>query len=242
MKKQISFNNESISSRHMTLICGIDEAGRGPIVGPLVIAGVLIDERKLDQLSKIGVKDSKLLTHQSRIKISHKIKELIEDYRIIEISPQEIDGAVESKVTNLNKLEAEKAAQIIKELDPDKAIMDCPSPNIRKFHAFMSELVDDSNIELVLEHKADKNHVVVGAASILAKVRREEIVEEIEKKIGRSIGTGYQSNPECQKFLEECWDKYPELFRKSWVTWKNHQSSKMQKKLDEFNVQDNVED
>jgi ribonuclease HII len=50
----------------MTLVCGIDEAGRGPVIGPMVISGILIEEKCLDKLRKIKVKDSKLLTPKQR--------------------------------------------------------------------------------------------------------------------------------------------------------------------------------
>ncbi|MBS3066174.1 hypothetical protein J4229_03970 [Candidatus Pacearchaeota archaeon] len=89
-------------------------------------------------------------------------------------------------------------------------------------------------MELIVEHKADKNHYVVSAASILAKVAREEEVEKIEKKIGQKIGTGYMSNPQCQKFVKENFDKYPKLFRKSWIPYKKQIEEKEQKKLNQY--------
>ena len=215
-------------------MCGIDEAGKGPVVGSMFVAGVLMQEKKLAGLEKMGVKDSKLLTHTQRIALAKRIREIAEDYKVIEVPPAEIDVAVESKTTNLNKLEGEKMAAIINALEPDKAILDCPSTNIPAFTAFIASMLDDNKIEMVAEHKADVKYVVVSAASILAKVAREDAVSKIEKKIGQSIGTGYPSNPECQKFLKENWNRYPDIFRKSWMTWKVHQKANQQKKLDQF--------
>lgn len=204
----------------------------GPVIGPLVIAGVLVEESKIDRLKFMGVKDSKLLTHKQRLVLCKKIKALVEDYKIILVQPDEIDEAVESDSTNLNWLEAKKTIEIIKELEPDKTYIDCPSPNIKKYKEFLQSKL--GNIELVVEHKADVKYVVVGAASILAKCTREEEVQKIEKMTGQSIGTGYPSNPICQKFLKENWDKFPDIFRKSWMTWKDQKAARMQKKLDDF--------
>ncbi len=135
---------------------------------------------------------------------------------------------------NLNWLEAHKIAQIVNELQPDKVILDCPSPNIKKFTSYLRELIDDQKVEIIAEHKADVNYPIVSAASILAKVKREEEVATIEKRTGQSIGTGYAANPICQKFLKENSEKYPDIFRKSWQTWNNHKKSQAQKKLVEF--------
>jgi len=217
------------------LILGIDEAARGPVIGPLIVVGYMIKESDLNKLKSIGVKDSKLLTHKQREKMVDKIKELAEDYKVITVHPGEIDEAVESSDhMNLNWLEAKKQAEIINELDPDVAYIDCPSPNIRKYKDYLMNLLNNDNIELIVEHKADFKYPIVGAASIIAKCVREDHVKAIEEMTGQSIGTGYPSNPICQKFLKENFDKYPDIFRKSWMTWKNHNKMKKQKKLDEF--------
>jgi len=220
----------------MAMILGCDEAARGPVVGSLVIAGVLVEDSKLENLKKLGVKDSKLLKHPRRVALAEQIKKLADDYKIIVVSPKEIDEAVESKDKhmNLNWLEAHKIAQIVNELSPDKVYLDCPSPNIKKFTSYLRELIDDEKAEIIAEHKADVTYPIVSAASILAKVKREEEVAALEQMTGQSIGTGYAANPICQKFLKENWDKYPDIFRKSWVTWKDHKVMKVQKKLDEF--------
>lgn len=208
---------------------------KGPVIGPLIIVGYMIKESDLDKLEAIGVKDSKLLTHKQREKMVDKIKELAEDYKVITVQPREIDEAVESSDhMNLNWLEAKKQAEIINELDPDVAYIDCPSPNIRKYKDYLINLLNNDKIELVVEHKADSKFLIVGAASIIAKCVREDNVKAIEHMTGQSIGTGYPSNPICQKFLKENIDKYPDIFRKSWMTWKNHNNMKKQKKLDEF--------
>ena len=220
----------------MVMVLGVDEAGRGPVVGSLMMAGVMIEESKLEALKNLGVKDSKLLTHPKRIKLAEEIKKIADEYKVIVVPPKEIDEAVESKDKNmnLNWLEAHKIAAIINELSPDKVYLDCPSSNIKKFTSYLKELIDDQNVEIIAEHKADVTYPIVSAASIIAKVRREEEVAAIEQMTGQSIGTGYPANPLCQKFLKENFDKYPDIFRKSWVTWKDHKSAAAQKKLGEF--------
>ena len=67
----------------MSLICGIDEAGRGPVIGPLVICGVLISEKDLPKLKALDPKDSKLLTPKKRSELEKKIKRVVKDYKII---------------------------------------------------------------------------------------------------------------------------------------------------------------
>lgn len=203
----------------MVLICGIDEAGRGPVIGPLAIVGVLIDESDLDSIK--DAKDSKLLTHNQRLRLCAKIEQRVIKHKAIIVPPGEIDRAVDGNDgLNLNWLEARKTAEIINHLKPDKAFIDCPSPNIKAYTSYLRELISSNGVELIVEHKADSKYKVVSAASILAKCKREEEVAKIEKMVGQSIGSGYPSNPICQGFLKENWNKYPEIFRKSWSSYK----------------------
>lgn len=216
----------------MVLIAGVDESGRGPVIGPLVLAGAMMDEKDLPKLEKLGVRDSKLLTPKKREQLFPKIQKLCK-YKIIIVEPKEIDDAVQSQELNLNWLEAHKSVEILKELKPNKAILDCPSPNIAAYTNYLKNKLQDQSIEVICEHKADVNHRIVGAASILAKVTRDRIIEDIKKKYG-NCGPGYMANEVTQKFLQENWEKHPEIFRKSWISWKNHKDEKEQKKLGEF--------
>ncbi len=214
------------------LILGVDEAGRGPVIGPLVIVGYLIKESDIPRLKELGVKDSKLLTPKQREDKLFKTQQLAEDYRIVIIEPKEIDETLEKPGTNLNWLEADKTIQIINELDPDVAIVDCPSPNLKKYKEYLRERVTNDAIDLIVEHKAER-HLPVAAASVIAKVTRDRIIEEIKKKYG-NCGPGYMSNVITQEFLKKNWDKHPEIFRKSWISFKNHSQMKHQKKLGEY--------
>ena len=219
----------------MALICGIDEAGRGPVIGPLVMCGLLVKEEDEKKLVKLQVKDSKLLTRERRELMFEKIKDISYKAEIVIINPDEIDHAVNNHDgLNLNKLEARKSAEMINLLNPDKAIIDAPSNNIKSYKQYLLNCINDKKIELVLEHKADLNYPVVSAASILAKVTRDNEIEKIKKKIRIDFGSGYMTDPKTIDFLEKYYEEYPDLFRKSWFPYQDILNKKFQKKLEDF--------
>ena len=166
--------------------------------------------------------------------LAEKIKKIVKKYKIIKIEPKEIDEAIDGNQSlNLNWLEAHKTAEIINELKPDKAIIDCPSPNIKKYREYLVKLLDNKNIGLIVEHHAEK-YFPVGASSIIAKCIREEEIEKIKKKYNIEFGSGYMSDPRTQKFLEENYNnpRLEGIFRKSWMPFKNHVNK--QKILSDF--------
>jgi ribonuclease HII len=217
------------------LIMGVEEAGRGPIVGPMIITGVVFMKSDLPKLKEIGVKDSKMLSRKQREALFPKIQKIAKDYRIIEVSPQEIDQRYAVGI-NLNKLEAVKFAELINELKPDVAIIDCPSPNPKGFEQYLSQFISHK-CRIVCENYADKNYLEVGASSILAKVTRDWKIDEIAKAVGMPIGVGYPHDEVTLKFVEKAlknkeWlNKY---VRKTWLTFERVKNEKEQKKLGEF--------
>jgi len=216
------------------LILGIDEAGRGPVLGPLVICGVLINEKNEYKLLRLKVKDSKLLTKKRREYLFDKIKK-ISEHKIITIEPYEIDDAVDGNNSlNLNWLEARKSAEIINELKPDVAYLDCPSNNINAYTNYVKNLLNNKDTKIISEHKADLKYVIVGAASILAKVTRDREIEKMEKAMKKKIGSGYPSDPATQEFLKKNHDKKLGIIRKSWASYKELIKGKGQKKIGEF--------
>ncbi len=229
----------------MKYFIGIDDAGRGPIIGPMVLAGVLADERQIEILKQLGAKDSKLLTPRRRDYLAKRINSFIYDSCIVRIYPTEIDNSLNGG-TNLNKVEAIKAAEIINslmkkvndmKLQEVEIIIDCPSPNRVSWKNYVLKYVKDTaKINMRCEHKADVNHAIVSAASILAKVTRDEEVEKLKKKYDIECGSGYPSDPLCKKFMKEHGDEYAKLgiVRKTWATWHNHVNQKKQKKITEF--------
>jgi len=216
------------------LILGIDEAGRGPVIGPMVIAGTLFEEKNIQKLKDIGVKDSKLLSAKKRENLFEKIKRLSINHKIIKVSSQEIDQRF-SVNTNLNQLEAIKFAEIINELKPDIAIIDTPSRNTTAFKRYMEKFLKHK-CELQCENFADLNHVEVGAASILAKVVRDNEIKKIEKEIGEEIGVGYPSDPITINFVKKAFKnkKWMNHIRKTWFTFQRIKEEKEQKKIVEW--------
>lgn len=226
----------------MTLILGIDDAGRGPVIGPMILAGVLLKNEQEKLLKKQNVTDSKLLWQSQRIKIAKIIKENSVSYKISKSSPEEIDNSLTSGV-NLNTLEAKKAANIINSLNKGKertkVIIDCPSTNITKWKNTLNKfLLYTSNLTIKCEHKADLNHVSVSAASILAKVSREEEVAKIKKQYSKygDVGSGYPADPITKEFLKKHGKELADsgIFRKTWSTWKTQFPDKKQKTLGDF--------
>ncbi len=222
------------------LILGIDDSGRGPVIGPMILVGVLIDSELEKELRQLGVKDSKKLTPRRREILAEIIRKKAFSYHISIISPKEIDGKTNAGI-NLNRIEAIKAGEIInkmnKGLDKIIVIVDCPSPNARKWRAIlMSHITNTENLELYCEHKADSNHIAVAAASILAKSTREKEVGKIKRKLGLDFGSGYPSDPRTKEFLKNHSSKFKKdgIFRETWVTWRKVNGEKKQKKLSSF--------
>lgn len=219
------------------LILGIDDAGRGHVIGPMILAGCLLDKSTEDELKKLGVKDSKQLTPKRREFLAEVIREKVEAFEVVIIYPDEIDSE-NSNGTKLNELEAFACARIINKINKGfgkmKVIVDCPSVSLIKWSDFLRARIKNlSNLEVSCEHKADRNHIAVAAASILAKSEREKEMERIREKYGEEIGSGYTSDPLTQKFLEKYAGKHKDkgIFRKTWITWKNAYGNLKQRTL-----------
>src|SRR3989338_1682979 len=218
----------------MRLLCGIDEAGRGAVIGPLVIAGVVINENDEGKLKEIDVKDSKLLTRKQREELFGKIVSIVKSYHIAVIRPEEIDDAVKGVDNlNLNWLEGNYSAGIINYLEPEKVIVDCPSTNVSAYRDYLGRIVK-RDVEIIAEHKADFNYPIVSAAAIIAKVTRDNEIDKIKNEIGIDFGSGYPSDPLTVEFLEKNFKRFPEIFRKSWMTFRNVAERKAQRKLGEY--------
>jgi len=205
----------------MVLVLGIDEAGRGPVIGSLVIAGAVFNEEDEEVLRARGIKDSKLLSKTKRKELFEYIKKKAVSYRIAILSPEEIDEVLdESHHLNLNWLEAEYSAIMINELKPDTVILDCPTPTCSTYTNYVRDRLDNKKIKIIGEHKADLNYMTCAAASILAKETRELEIDKLKKQIGIDFGSGYQTDPKTQAFLKLHWKTHEGLFRKKWATYK----------------------
>jgi ribonuclease HII len=208
------------------LIAGVDDAGRGPIIGPLVIAGVLIPEEQQQELKAFGVRDSKLLTPELRSKLDPKIRTSALKVSLVEAEPKEIDEFVlhGGRLRKLNFLEAQMMANVLAELAPAEAYVDASDVNEARYATDIRELLPErlKAMKIVSEHHADRTFPVVSAASIVAKVRRDARVGELHNQYG-DFGSGYITDPKTMSFLRT-WrrthSEYPPIVRMSWKTIK----------------------
>jgi len=218
-----------------TFLLGIDDSGRGPVIGPMILAGCFIDSEIEKEFRSLGVRDSKQITPRRREFLAEEIRKKAKAFDVVIVSPEEIDKS-KDKGIKLNELEAIMAAKIINNINKGKGkikiVLDCPSTSIKKWGDFLKMHIKNlSNLEIFCEHKADKNHISVSAASILAKSEREKQMDKLKKKYGKEIGSGYTSDPKTQAFVAKNAKKHTGLFRKSWSTWKKANSDSHQKKL-----------
>ncbi len=214
-------------------ILGIDEAGRGPVLGPMIIAGVEIKEHEQEKLASIGVKDSKMLSHSTRIKLYRKIKKLATHIYVECLPPERIDSMM--NFMNLNKIELKSMAKIINSSSASIVYIDLPSTSKKNFLNEL-KLSLKKDVKVVAEHKADAKYAVVSAASIVAKVIREREMDKLRKKYLSygDIGSGYPSDERTMKFLKDYYaanEKLPEEVRNCWNTVKELKAAQAQKKL-----------
>lgn len=212
-------------------ILGIDEAGRGPVIGPLVVAGVLIKKADERILKNLGVRDSKLLSPEKREILEEDIKKIAKNVRVMIISAAKIDEYM--KKMSLNDIEMNAMATIINSIgDADKTIIDLPSTSKTFVPDLESKLT--AKTKITAEYKADVNHISVGAASIIAKVERDRQIRTLEEEHGLQLGSGYPSDPATKRYMESLIrsrDTFPDYVRRSWKTTKEIMEKKTQKSL-----------
>jgi len=199
----------------------------------MVIAGVMIEEKDEEKLRNIGVKDSKMLKPRQRERLYPLIKKIAKDYVALHVSAKEIDEL--RKIKNLNIIEAERMAQIIKTLDADVAYVDTPQVSTEKFKAILLTLAKN-HTKIIAENYCDERYPVCSAASIIAKVERDREVEKIKKLVGFDFGVGYSHDSRSIDFIKKCLKdrKCLEYIRHSWVTVDGLKSKKEQKSLKEY--------
>ena len=218
------------------MICGADEAGRGPCFGPLVVAGILVESDA--ELVRIGVNDSKQLTPKKREQLAPQITRLSTKYELIILPAADIDDL--RKTMTINQLEVFVFSKIIEKLKPDICYVDAADVNEERFgRDILSHL--SFKPQIISRHKADEIYPIVGAASILAKVTRDEhvrrIAQELEPKLNLPLGSGYPADPVTKKFLETWVSRFgsmPPHVRRSWETCQKLISEQKTKRLDEF--------
>ncbi|MHA2023664.1 MAG: ribonuclease HII [Candidatus Thorarchaeota archaeon] len=189
-------------------------------MGPMVMAAVCI---KSESELPPNIKDSKMLSPKQREKFYKDLVHLTHTMRIIH--PKEIDEWVFQG--KLNWLEAKHTVDMLNGLKPKQAIIDCPARNLEEYKEFIQQQV---KAKLLVMYRADANYPVVAAASIIAKVTRDRIIEDIKKKTGFDFGSGYLTDPKTQEFMKTMKPDFPHV-RKSWKTYNELLAKRGQKQL-----------
>ncbi|MHA1575945.1 MAG: ribonuclease HII [Candidatus Thorarchaeota archaeon] len=210
-----------MSSKPVNLdgIAGIDEAGRGPMIGPLVVCGVLVGKSELKKMMRIRIRDSKVLSAKQRNEFALEIKKYAEKIEYSIVSASEIDRLRANRVT-LNEIEVRSFVSIAKKLQPAELYMDAADVNAQRFGDAIGERsgLQETGCKIVSEHKADSKFTVVSAASIMAKVKRDNRILKLHKKYG-DFGSGYPSDPKTVEFVRGLifsGEEIPTIVRKSW--------------------------
>ena len=217
------------------LIGGVDEAGRGSIIGPLVIAGISVRKARIPELRRIGVRDSKRLTPKARAKLFLLLRDIADFLCIHRIDCTIVDDYVFLK--KLNKLEAKAMANVIDNIHADKVYVDsCDIDPLRYKRYIESHLVSSSNLKLYSMHHADHLNVVVSAASIIAKITRDQEIQEIRKAY-HDVGSGYPSDKKTMQFIRVWVSRYkfaPQFARCSWRPLRDMLEGMAQHKVAQF--------
>ena len=178
------------------MFCGVDEAGRGSVMGPLVVGAVYVEDD--DFLKDIGVRDSKKLTPKSRERMYDRIIAESCDYSVVMASAVDIDDR--RARMSLNEVELEMFREAVSKIPVTRVYADCPDVNEMSFSSSLS--VRLNNTTVIGRHKADDTYPVVSAASIIAKVTRDRMIDDISKEFGTDIGSGYPSDQQTMDFIK----------------------------------------
>jgi len=223
-----------LNQRTKMIICGIDESGRGPVIGPMVMGCVVLDDTGREKLAGLKIRDSKRVAPSRRLSLEPLIKEYALEWSLSKIYPQEID--LRRRKVSLNVIEAMKIADLISSLqnNPDRIIVDAADSVAENFKNKIIWFLNKKGVpipEIISEHKADDRYIEVSAASILAKVERDREIEILKNKHGE-FGSGYPSDEITQEFVRNLVrnGELPDFVRRSW----NTVNRKKQTTLDEF--------
>lgn len=216
------------------MIMGVDEAGRGPVIGPMVVCGAAVKEGSVREVESLGVKDSKKLSPKKREELSVKILEICRVELCI-VDPAHIDARVVNE-ESLNELEVECFSNVIKPVKPLSVYLDACDVNAERFGMNVRKCLG-FELEVISAHGADVKYPIVSAASIVAKVHRDMLVRKISDEIGEDVGSGYPADPVTMDFLKSYYKKHktmPGFVRKTWKTSANVISDCLQSRLDSY--------
>ncbi|MBI4362115.1 MAG: ribonuclease HII [Euryarchaeota archaeon] len=200
----------------MGLVAGVDEAGKGPVLGSMFVAGLAVEEPRLGVLPGLGVRDSKKLAPRRREALDPVLRALGK-VEVVEVTAAQIDEL--RKVLTMNKILVQCYRRVLQALRPTRAILDAADVNPGRFARNVAQGLD-FEARVVAEHRADENHPIVSAASIIAKVRRDASMRALEARTGETLGSGYPSDPVTRRWLEGARARgpYPPYVRCSWKT------------------------
>jgi len=199
------------------VVVGIDEAGRGPIVGPMVMAAVALPVDELRSLRLEGVRDSKQLSPSARERLLEEIEAVAPVILVAVHHPDLIDSV------NLNKLEYDTASLLVKRVmlhccDVAAIYVDAVGP-VQRYESVLRRVAP--GVRVVVAPRADAKYTATAAASIVAKVVRDRFVEEYRRLYGLR-GSGYPTDPETLGWLREVYERSPDspppIVRRSWGT------------------------
>ena len=214
------------------MFCGVDEAGRGSVMGPLVVGVVYVENDK--KLREIGVKDSKKLSPKARERMYDQIIKAADHWCTVIISSEEIDE--QRKRISLNEIELNMFAEGVTKWETVQVLADCPDVNEASFTERLYAKVGN-DVEIIAKHKADDTYPIVSAASIVAKVTRDRMMEDIRKEFGVDIGSGYPSDSKTIDFIRD-WIKEngraPPNVRTSWENVRTMLSDRKNTRLDDW--------
>ncbi len=180
----------------MPTVLGIDEAGRGAVLGPLIVAGILADVSATAPLRAAGARDSKAVPRARRRELVRALVPHVHACRVIVVPPAVIDGE------GLTGIELKAIAELIERLQPDRVVLDAPvGPNaIPRFVSLLRRNTPNPP-PIEARPRADVSDPMVGAASLLAKVVRDAYMAVLQRAYG-DIGWGYPGEPKVRAFLE----------------------------------------
>ena len=218
----------------MTLRLGIDEAGRGCVLGPMVYSGCLVHVDHEPSLTDAGVRDSKKLTAKKRAELRTFVESTAADFVIHPFSPAELDA------TSLNELGKRALVQFTARFQPDVLIFDAPVPPkqipgyIADLRVRLAAAGVRSDLRIIGENGADDRYACCAAASILAKTERDKLLAAIEAEAGAPIGSGYPGDPRTRAWLEAVYDPergFPPSVRTKWETARRIVAARAQQSL-----------
>ena len=214
------------------MFCGVDEAGRGSVMGSLVVGVVFVESDS--HLKEIGVRDSKKLTPRARERLYDDIVSTVDHWCTVTMSSEEIDE--QRKSISLNEIELNMFAEGARKWKAEQVIADCPDVNEVSFSNRLSALLGE-DVEVIAKHKADDTYPIVSAASIVAKVTRDRIMEDIRAEFGLDVGSGYPSDHYTMDFIQD-WirdnGRAPPHVRTSWEPVREMLSARKNTSLDDW--------